>query len=307
MNTSRITLRRALLWSAPALALMAGALCWPGSESTAQTTDVVLIGAGDIADGFSFNLSNAFATAALLDAYPTATVFANGDLAYENGSDGDFAKTYNATWGRARARTIPVVGNHEYDILLGAGYYSYWGPAAGNPGSGYYSLNLGAWHVVVLNSNCAMVGCGAGGAQETWLRNDLATHTQACTLALWHEPLYTSSTVITRNTAVQPLWQDLYNANADLIVNSHAHNYERFAPQDASGNLDLAKGIVEIVSGTGGANLFTFNSTSAANSLVRNSSTWGVLQLTLHATSYNWNFIPIAGQTFTDSGTQACH
>src|SRR5712691_9062917 len=123
MKTWRRTLRSAF-WLAPALALIVGAVCWPGSESTAQATDVVLIGAGDIADGFSFNLSSAFATAALLDAYPTATVFANGDLAYENGSDGDFAKTYNATWGRARARTIPVVGNHEYDILLGAGYYS---------------------------------------------------------------------------------------------------------------------------------------------------------------------------------------
>ena len=306
MNTSRITLRRAL-WSAPALALMAGALLWPGSQSTAQTTDVVLIGAGDIADGFSFNLSNAFATAALLDAYPTATVFANGDLAYENGSDGDFAKTYNATWGRAKARTIPVVGNHEYDILFGAGYYSYWGPTGGNPGAGYYSLNLGAWHVVVLNSNCSMVGCGAGGAQETWLRNDLATHTQACTLALWHEPLYTSSTVVIRNTAVQPLLQDLYNANADLIVNSHAHNYERFAPQDASGNLDLAKGIIEIIAGTGGDSLFPFSAAKAPNSVIGNDSTFGVLKLTLQPTSFYWQFIPIAGQTFTDSGTRACH
>ncbi len=307
MNTWRRTLRRTLLGFAPALALIGGALLWPGSESTAQTTDVVLIGAGDIADGFSFNLSNAFATAALLDAYPTATVFANGDLAYENGSDGDFAKTYNATWGRAKGRTIPVVGNHEYDILLGAGYYSYWGPTAGNFGSGYYSLDLGAWHVVVLNSNCSMVGCGAGGAQETWLRNDLATHTQACTLALWHEPFYTSSTVITRDTAVQPLLQDLYNANADLIVNGHAHNYERFAPQDASGNLDLAKGIIEIIAGTGGDSLFPFNAARAPNSVIGNDSTFGVLKLTLQPTSFYWQFIPIAGQTFTDSGTQACH
>jgi len=298
---------RSGLWLAPALALVVGVLCWPGSESTAQTADVVLIGAGDIADGFSFNLSSAFATAALLDAYPTATVFANGDLAYENGSDSDFAKTYNATWGRARARTIPVTGNHEYDILLGAGYYSYWGSAAGNPGSGYYSLNLGAWHVVVLNSNCAMVGCGAGGAQEMWLRNDLATHTQACTLALWHEPLYTSSTVVTRNTAVQPLWLDLYNANADLIVNGHAHNYERFAPQDASGDLDLAKGIIEIIAGTGGDSLFPFSAAMAPNSVIGNDSTFGVLKLTLHPTSFDWQFVPIAGQTFTDSGTQACH
>jgi len=288
-------------------AALVGVVCWPGKKSRSQTTDVVLIGAGDIADGLSFeSLPNAFATAALIDANPTATVFANGDLAYENGSDGDFAKAYNPTWGHFRSRTIPIVGNHEYDILFADDYFSYWGPAAGTPGNGWYSLDLGAWHIVVLNSNCGQVGCGAGGAQETFLRNDLAAHTQLCTLALWHEPLYTSTTVPLPNTDVRPLFQDLYNAKADLLVVGHAHTYERFAPQDANGNLDLTNGIIQIVAGTGGDSHGAFT-TIAANSLVRNNDTFGVLKLTLHASSFDWQFIPIAGQTFTDSGTQACN
>ena len=229
-----------------------------------------------------------------------------GDLAYENGSDGDFAKAYNPTWGHFRSRTIPIVGNHEYNILFATDYFSYWGPAAGTPGNGWYSLDLGAWHIVVLNSNCGQVGCGAGGAQETFLRNDLAAHTQLCTLALWHEPLYTSTTVPLPNTDVRPLFQDLYNAKADLLVVGHAHTYERFAPQDANGNLDLTNGIIQIVAGTGGDSHGAFT-TIAANSLVRNNDTFGVLKLTLHASSFDWQFIPIAGQTFTDSGTQACN
>src|SRR5207247_1960278 len=151
------------------------------------------------------------------------------------------------------------------------------------------------------------VGCGTGGAQETWLRNDLAAHTQACTLALFHEPLYTSSSEITPNTAIQPLWQDLYNFNVDLVVNGHGHNYERFAPQDANGSLDTAKGIIEIVVGTGGVEHAPFNATIAPNSLVRNAATFGILKLTLHQSSFDWQFVPVAGQTFNDSGTQACH
>ena len=138
------------------------------------------------------------------------------------------------------------------------------------------------------------------------MRNDLAAHTQLCTLALWHEPLYTSTTVPLPNTDVRPLFQDLYNAKADLLVVGHAHTYERFAPQDANGNLDLTNGIIQIVAGTGGDSHGAFT-TIAANSLVRNNDTFGVLKLTLHASSFDWQFIPIAGQTFTDSGTQACN
>ncbi len=286
-----------------------GTSLWFGRNAPSQTTDPVLIGAGDIADGFNLNLTGSLATAALLTQYPSATVYADGDLAYNNGSDDDFTQSYDPTWGRARSRTIPVVGNHEYNTLNAAGFFSYFGPAAGDPTKGYYSLNLGTWHIIVLNSECSSVagGCGSGSPQETWLKNDLASDTSLCTLALWHEPYYTSSSVISPAASMQTIWQDLYNSNADLVVNGHAHSYERFAPQDANGNLDTQRGIVEIVAGTGGEALFGFNSTLAANSLVQNATTFGILVLTLHSSSFDFQFVPQAGQTFTDSGTQACH
>src|SRR5207245_10099114 len=181
------------------LALINAALCATPRQSRSQTTDVNLIGACDIADGFAFNLSGAFGTAALLDANPTVPVFACGDLAYDNGTD-DFMQAYDATWGRARARTIPAPGHHEYTIQNGTGFYNYWGPAAGNSTKGYYSLNLGAWHLISLNGNCSQVGCAAGSAQELWLKKAPETHTQACTLAAWHEPLYSSTTEFTPYT-----------------------------------------------------------------------------------------------------------
>ena len=237
-------------------------------------------------------------------------MFAAGDLAYDNGSDGDFAKSYDPTWGRARARTIPVIGNHEYNTLNAAGFFSYFGPVAGDPTKGYYSLNIGAWHIVVINSNCSKVGgCNVGSPQEVWLKNDLASHTQTCALALWHAPYYTSVASgqgVTPDAEIQPIWQDLYNANADLVVNGHAHNYERFAPQDANGNLDMAKGLIEIIAGTGGESHMTFGKLPASR-VAQNSTAYGVLKLTLRASSYDWQFIPQAGQTFNDSGTQACH
>ena len=303
-------LTKMLMWFAAPLLFIIAAIGWPSKKATPQTSDVVLIGAGDISDGFDFQLAGAFATAALLDANPSATVFADGDLAYNEGSDADFLKSYDPTWGRAKARTIPVPGNHDYSIQKGIGYYNYFGPAAGDPAKGYYSLDLGAWHIVVLNSNCQSIGCGAGGSQETWLKNDLTANTQTCTLALWHEPFYTSvapSAGVVPNLSVQPLWQDLYDANTDLIVNGHAHNYERFAPQDANGNLDPTRGIIEIIAGTGGDSHHDFSTTTTANSLARNNDTFGVLELTLHPSSFDWQFIPVAGKTFTDSGTQACH
>lgn len=281
---------------------------WPSGKAKSQTSDVVLVGAGNIADGYDLSLTGAMATAALLDSIP-GTVFVLGDYAYDNSRDQEFERAYDPTWGRARSRTIPVVGNHEYYTFDAGAYFNYFGPAAGDPTKGYYSLDLGAWHLIVLNSECDRVsgGCAVGSPEEVWLQNDLSSHTQACTLVMWHEPMFTSSTTVTPNTSVLPFWQDLYNANADVILNAHAHNYERFAPQDPGGNLDLARGIPEFVVGTGGISHMAFNSTPASNSLVRNSTAFGVLKLTLHATSYDWQFVPIAGQTFTDSGTQACH
>ena len=303
------------------LLAFAAALCWPGVSSRPQSSDPILIGAGDIGDGLNLNLSGGMATAALIDTYPSALVFADGDLSHNNGTDGDFARAYEPTWGRFKNRTIPAIGNHEYNALNGAGYFNYFGPAAGDATKGYYSLNVGAWHVIVLNSGdmCYPVDCEAGSPQEVWLKNDLAANTRLCTLALFHEPLYTSVAAgqgVAPNTGMQAMWQDLYNANikpnaanakVDLVVNGHVHNYERFAPQDANGNLDTANGIVQITAGTGGTSHFTFGTTPSANSLARNATAFGVLKLTLHSSSYDWQFIPIAGQTFTDSGTQACH
>jgi len=288
-------------------ALIVVTLSAPPIRVAAQTQDVVLVGAGDIGQCGPGNLANALATATLIDAIP-GTVFAAGDLGYPTGTDGDFAKCYAASWGRHRARTLPVPGEHDDVVPNAMGYFNYWGAAAGTPTKSYYSLNYGAWHIVVLNSECNNIrvgGCTAGSPQGQWLEADLAAHPAACTLALWHRPLYTS-TKSHVTTAVSPLWQILYNAKADLVVNGSSHNYERFAPQNANGNLDTTNGLVEFVVGTGGAPLASFT-TTAANSQVRNSSTYGVLKLTLHATSYDWQFVPIAGQTFTDSGTQACH
>ena len=164
---------------------------------------------------------------------------------------------------------------------------------------------------MVLNSVCTPAptlpgGCTATSPEGQWLQADLAANPAVCTMALWHTPLY-SSTSADATLVVQPFWQILYNAGADLVVNGHAHNYERFAPQNPNGNMDLVQGIREFVVGTGGETLMSFDATPAANSEVRNSTTHGVIQFTLHATSYDWQFIPVAGQTFTDSGTQACH
>jgi len=177
--------------------------------------------------------------------------------------------------------------------------------AAGTKGQGYYSFNVGAWHLIALNSNCSDAsGCASTSPQYKWLQADLVSHPNQCTLAYWHIPLFSSGG--RANAETKPLWQLLYGAHADLVLNGHDHIYERFAPQTANAVLDQANGIREFIVGTGGADHTTIVSV-AANSQVRNTSTFGVLKLTLHPASYNWQFVPEAGQTFTDSGTQACH
>ena len=278
------------------------------SQVLAQTQDLTLVGAGDIARCGPEKLVNAQATAALLDSIP-GQVFALGDNTYPNGRESEYFQCYDVTWGRHRARTIPVLGSHDTVVPTSYGYFNYFAPVAGDPSKGYYSLNYGAWHIIVLNSLCSFpVDCSSTSPQAQWLKADLAANppTKNCSLALWHVPLY-SSTSSSASTTVQPFWQILFNAGVDLIVNGGAHNYERFAPQDPNGNLNTTNGIVEIVVGTGGESHYAFDAATAANSVIRNSSTFGVLQLTLHATSYSWQFVPVAGQTFTDSGTQACH
>jgi len=261
-------------------------------------SSVGLVGAGDIA---SCSSNGDEATASLLDGI-SGTVFTAGDNAYENGTADEYANCYNPSWGRHKGRTHPASGNHDYNTSGASGYYGYFGSAAGDPSKGYYSYTLGAWHIVVLNSNIAM---NAGSPQESWLRGDLAAHPVKCTLAVLHQPRF-SSGPHGSSPAVQPLWEALYAAGADVAVVGHDHLYERFAPQTPSGQLDAARGIREFVVGTGGAPLYPF-AISAPNSQVKNNTTYGVLKLNLYSDHYDWQFVPIAGSSFTDSGSGACH
>lgn len=268
----------------------------------------ILVGAGDIAS--CKQPQGAEATAKLIDQIP-GTVFAAGDLAYERGTPAEFEKCYGPTWGRFKDRTRPAPGNHEYDGSLAVGYFQYWGAHAGPPEKGYYSYDLGAWHVVVLNTNCGsqvLGGCGHGSPQELWLRQDLAEHANACILAYGHHALF-SSGVFKRHAIhpeLKPLWQDLFSAHADLVLAGHEHSYERFAPQDPEGNADAKLGIREIVVGTGGRNHDPLG-LPIANSEVRNSEIYGVLKLTLSPSIYSWEFIPEEGKTFRDTGAGVCH
>jgi hypothetical protein len=263
--------------------------------------DPVLLAAGDIADCAS---TGDEATAALLDTLG-GTIASLGDHAYLEGTTEQFAQCYEQSWGRHRARTRPAVGNHEYRTPGAAAYYAYFGAAAGDPAKGYYSYNLGRWHVVVLNSNCTIVSCAAGSAQEKWLRADLAADTHSCTLAYWHHPLFTSAANHGPATETRPLYQALYDAGAEVLLTGHNHNYERFAPQSPLGKLDGARGIREFVVGTGGASRYTFGPVRA-NSEVRDASTYGILRMTLRPSGYDWLFVPEAGKVFTDSGTGTC-
>ena len=273
----------------------------PARAADEQTA--VLVGAGDIAD--CSDLSGAEATAKLLEKIP-GTVMAVGDLAYPNGTKENFA-CYDKTWGRVKSRTRPAAGNHEFHSSGATPYFDYFASAAGDPKDGYYSYELAAWHIIVLNSECKQVGgCKAGSRQEKWLRTDLAAHPAACTLAYWHKPLFSSGGTHGNDLDLKPFWQALYDANADVIVAGHDHDYERFAPQNPDGVADAKRGIREFVVGTGGKNQRPFGA-AKPNSEVRNSDAFGVLRLTLRPNGYDWQFIPVAGKSFTDSGTGSCH
>ena len=266
--------------------------------------DVVLVGAGDIAS--CDDLSGAEATAKLVEKIP-GTVIAVGDLAYPDGSDEQFAKCYGPTWGRFKDRTRPAPGNHEYHSDGASGYVRYFGELAGDPKKAYYSYELGGWHIIALNSECIQVaGCGTESQQGKWLQQDLATHPKTCTLAYFHKPLFSSGLAHGNDPEVKPLWDILYHGGADVIINGHDHDYERFTPQDPVGKVDLQHGIREFVVGTGGKNSHRAFGETKPNSEVRQADTFGVLKLTLHPKSYDWEFIPEAGKTFRDSGTGAC-
>ena len=284
------------------------------SPAGAQAADPVIAAAGDIAcdpDSPSFNggLGTSSAcrqkfTADLLRP-GLAAVLALGDLQYEQGVYEKFLRSYDPSWGIAKAKTRPVPGNHEYQTAGAAGYFRYFGETAGDPRKGYYSYDLGSWHVVALNSNCAYVPCAAGSEQERWLRADLAASRTSCTLAYWHHPRFSSGTHGS-DPATDAFWRALYEHGADVVVNGHDHDYERFAPQTPAGLPDAATGIREFVVGTGGKSLRSFG-TPLANSEVRHAATYGVLELTLRPQSYDWRFVAEGGGSFSDSGTAACN
>lgn len=258
--------------------------------------DVVFVGAGDIAVCGS---NSTAATARLLDRIP-GTVFTLGDNVYPTGTAEQFANCYEPTWGRHRSRTYAAPGNHDWDANAGAPYFAYFGVGAGPGGLGYYSFNLGGWHILSLNSN---VPAQAGSAQYEWARADLAASGGACTLAFWHHPLFTSGP--NGNTAhMRDMWRLLQSYGAEFVMSGHDHEYERFAPQDADGRPD-PRGLREFVVGTGGAPLYNVKAPQP-NSELRESQTWGVLRLTLHARSYDWEFVPIDGQSFRDRGSDQC-
>jgi len=277
-------------------------------KSTPSKT-FVLVGAGDIASCEA--IDGAEATAKLIESIP-GEVFAAGDLAYERGSAEEFKNCYDKTWGRFKNRTHPAPGNHEfYGSKDGSPYFDYWGAKAGERDKGYYSFDLGSWHVIALNTNCTapgLGGCAAGSPQDLWLQKDLAEHPKSCIVAFGHHALYSSG--VLKSHAIHPelrqLWQDLYHAHADLMLNGHEHSYERFAPQDPYGKLDEKRGIREFVVGTGGRNHDPLGF-AIPNSQVRNAETFGVLKLTLSPGKYAWEFLPVEGSVFRDSGEGVCH
>jgi hypothetical protein len=265
-------------------------------------TAPVAVVAGDIADGGGASRG----TAHVVQGIDPDVVLTTGDNAYPNGSLDDYARFYEPTWGAFKAKTRPSPGNHEYQTPGASGYFDYFngvgsasGPA-GAPGQGYYSYDIGSWHMVALNN---YVDMSAGAPEEQWLKGDLSATTQPCIAAYWHAPRWTSG-LHAGNPATAPLVDDLYAAHADLLLTGHNHQYERFGLQNPSGGADPL-GIREFVVGTGGAPFYRFSATQP-NSEVRDNTSHGVLKLTLHANSYDWDFRPSDG-AFSDAGKTACH
>lgn len=254
--------------------------------------DPLFIGAGDIS---TCSNTNDDATEKVLELYPSATVYTLGDDAYESGTPTEYANCYDASWGKVKNRTKPSPGNHDYNTSAGSGYFQYFGVPQ------YYSYDVGAWHIVALNTE---ISVSSGSAEETWLKNDLASHNNKCVLAYWHEPRWSSDSSHGNSTFVSTLWNDLYSAGADIVLNGHAHVFEKFAPQNPSGQADPL-GLTEFVVGTGGRSHYAFG-TVKANSEIRNSTDYGVLLLTLHSASADWSFINIANKVLYN-GTINCH
>ena len=279
-----------------------------GLPPAGAASDPVVVAAGDIA---TCNSGGDAATAALVAGTP-GTVLTLGDNAYPDGSAGDFTRCYAPTWGQPgiKARTRPAPGNHDRVTKGAAGYFNYFGAAAGPNRKGWYSFDLGAWHLVSLDSECPS-GCGPGSPMEQWLKADLAASPHRCILAYWHRPRFFTPAIAPgashlekSDTRMSTIWSDLQAAGADLVLSGHRHVYERFPRQDAKGYLSKS-GLREFIVGTGGAIHENFKGPTAPNSEVRKAQTFGSLKLTLHANGYDWTFVPTSGP-FTDAGSDTC-
>lgn len=278
--------------NAPQLVITTGTVV-PTPSSTPSGGSVVLVGAGDIS---TCSNNNDELTARLLDNIP-GTVFTAGDNAYVDGTYTEYTNCYGPTWGRHKSRTKPVPGNHEYESVGAAGYFQYFDNI-----EPYYAYNLGTWRIYALNSE---IDVSASSPQVAWLQADLAAKPNLCVLAYWHKPRWSSGSSHGSNPAMQALWQVLYEAGAELVINGHEHHYERFTQMDTSGSA-VSQGLREFVAGTGGARQYPFGSILSTSEM-RDNTSYGVLKLSLAAGSYEWQFVPVEGATFTDSGSSACH
>jgi hypothetical protein len=268
----------------------------PSNVATPSGPPGTLVGAGDIALCGS---NGAGATAKLLDDI-RGTVFVSGDVAYPSGSSADFRDCFDPTWGRHRSRIRPVPGNHEYETPGASGYYEYFGANAGPSGLGYYSHTVGPWLVIAVNSELPST---VGSAQYEWIRAELTRDSRLCTAVIWHRPLF-SSGINGPNADMRDLWRLLYARDVDIVINGHDHIYERFAPQTPDGQYDAERGIRQFTVGTGGAPSTPVGASS--NSEVA-ASVWGVTSFTLQSDSYRWEFVPVEGESFRDSGIGRCH
>lgn len=288
----------------------------PSATTSTAAGAIVIAAAGDIAcdpgRGAFNNLEGTAkecrmkATADVLHTLRASrldAVLTLGDNQYEDGARAKYDASYDKTWGAFKDITRPAPGNHDYRSA--AGYYGYFGQAAGDPSKGYYSWDLGGWHFIVLNSNCSQAGgCDRGSPQEVWLRRDLEERPAACTLAYWHHSRFSSGRHGSSDTYAD-LWQALDDYHADVVLTGHDHTYERFAPMSPAGTAD-PHGIRSFVVGTGGRSHYGFEKIERGSE-VRDNTAFGVLKMTLRSGSYDWAFVPAAPATFTDTGSGTCH
>lgn len=284
--------------AASALAILLGVVCpAPGGKARAESP-ATLLAAGDVAQCGS---PGAALTGALLQKHP-GLILGLGDFAYPNGTAEEFRLCHEPAWGALKQRIHPTPGNHDYRTAGAAGYFGYFGARAGDADRGYYSFDVGAWHIVSLNSNRELE---PGSVQSQWLDEDLRKHRQRCVLAFWHHPRF-SSARRGNDPRTQALWAILYRHGASIVLAAHDHDYERFSPMNDQGGGDDVRGIRSFVVGTGGAKLYEAGKRHPL-SQVWDGSTWGALKLTLRENAYDWEFLPAGDGQFKDAGSASCN